>query len=341
MEHFLDSFFRSNVLVIEVLFGVVLLGVILLAVRTFLRPEEKASTTNLESLEDGIKKILDNYSQQTKVTADANETTPKSDDPVMEEMVTQIERLKIQLMQKNEELEQIKANGSVSQEGAPSANLSNDAAEKINALEEKIRDLEAKLSEYAIIEDDIADLSLYKEENAKLKAEIEELKSKLAEAPGSKTAAIDPLAEIESVVEDDIEQEEEATTEGESNGLVDVAAAGDVEEVPLERESNPVNNPDLQGNLGDDDVMAEFEKAIAEQKAMMDGAEKTPIDESINLDKMLNEVSSLPTTESEEAKNALEESLDTEKLLKEATTMENVDSEDLSKFDEFLKKEGA
>ncbi len=40
----------------------------------------------------------------------------------------------------------------------------------------KIKDLEGKLAEYEIIEDDIADLSHYKEENARLKTELEQLK---------------------------------------------------------------------------------------------------------------------------------------------------------------------
>ena len=43
-------------------------------------------------------------------------------------------------------------------------------------LRAKIKNLEGKLAEYEIIEDDIADLSHYKEENARLKTELEHLK---------------------------------------------------------------------------------------------------------------------------------------------------------------------
>ena len=46
-------------------------------------------------------------------------------------------------------------------------------------LEEKIKDLEARLSEYSIIEDDIADLSFYKEETLRLQDEVKTLKEKL------------------------------------------------------------------------------------------------------------------------------------------------------------------
>ena len=63
-------------------------------------------------------------------------------------------------------------------------------------LEAKLAELQAKLAEYEIIEDDIADLSLFKEENRKLKAEIEALKSAPAQpvalAPAAPVAAQQP-----------------------------------------------------------------------------------------------------------------------------------------------------
>lgn len=46
-------------------------------------------------------------------------------------------------------------------------------------LEKKISELQARLAEYEIIEDDIADLSLYKEENEGLKAEVASLREQL------------------------------------------------------------------------------------------------------------------------------------------------------------------
>lgn len=47
----------------------------------------------------------------------------------------------------------------------------------VSALQAKLVELQAKLAEYEIIEDDIADLSMYKEENKKLKAELATLKA--------------------------------------------------------------------------------------------------------------------------------------------------------------------
>ena len=51
-------------------------------------------------------------------------------------------------------------------------------------LMNKISELEARLQEYEIIEDDIADLSLYKTENEKLRAELERLKGMAAGEAG-------------------------------------------------------------------------------------------------------------------------------------------------------------
>jgi hypothetical protein len=53
----------------------------------------------------------------------------------------------------------------------------------------KIKELEARLAEYEIIEDDIANLSIYKEENSRLKTEIEQLKSNKRAVPVSVTSA--------------------------------------------------------------------------------------------------------------------------------------------------------
>lgn len=49
---------------------------------------------------------------------------------------------------------------------------------------DEINNLKARLAEYEIIEDDIADLSMFKEENGRLKDEIEKLKAQLAEGGG-------------------------------------------------------------------------------------------------------------------------------------------------------------
>lgn len=74
--------------------------------------------------------------------------------------------LKAQLLAREDELQKLRA-------ASPAAAASENASD----VAKRIKELEAKLAEYEILEDDIADLSLYKEENARLKAELDAMKA--------------------------------------------------------------------------------------------------------------------------------------------------------------------
>jgi hypothetical protein len=65
------------------------------------------------------------------------------------------------------------------------------AAGADEGLDGRLKELEAKLAEYEILEDDIADLSLYKEENQRLKSELESIK---ASGPAPAASADDGFA---------------------------------------------------------------------------------------------------------------------------------------------------
>jgi len=68
--------------------------------------------------------------------------------------------------------------------------LKNDpAAGKLRDQIEKVQELQNRLKEYEILEDDIADLSLYKEENARLKSELQRLVGGAAPAAAAPTPA--------------------------------------------------------------------------------------------------------------------------------------------------------
>lgn len=371
LEHFLEIFFHSNVLVIEVLFGVVLAGAIFLTIRSFSRPEDSNTGVNLQSLEEGIKKILENHSPGAKATVGAGDASETENSSVVEELSTQVERLKIQLMQKSEEVEQLKASAGAgpsstsiqAQDAGASAESpvvtagGSGASGNSAELEEKIRDLEARLSEYSIIEDDIADLSFYKEETVRLQAEVDQLKARLAEyeSGGAPSAAVP-----DRPTKDEPMAPQEKSVASEAIPLVEDTPSP-VEAVPPPADVDVTSSSETSV---DDDIMAEFERAVAEQKAMTVGekvATAVPADandenvsavpetpatddalkEGINIDKMMNEVNALPEQESESTINALEQALDTEKLLQEATGMGKLDTEALNEFDEFIKKEGA
>lgn len=119
---------------------------------------------------------------------------------------------------------------------------SKDTGPSKEELTSKISELQAKLADYEIIEDDIADLNLYKEQSEKLKGEVEDLKKQLAagpSGPGVTTATAQPPPPA--------------------------AAASSAPAAPVS-----------SGGGVDDDLMAEFSAAVAQQKSGTLVEEKTP-----------------------------------------------------------------
>ncbi len=78
---------------------------------------------------------------------------------------TQVQSLKKELASRDEEVKALKASGGGG--GVP---------EEAAKLTTRLKELESKLAEYEILEDDIADLSLYKEENTRLRSELDKMK---------------------------------------------------------------------------------------------------------------------------------------------------------------------
>ena len=84
------------------------------------------------------------------------------------EVLQQLKRSEAELAQLQLKLKELKAGQEASTE------TERDAGE-VEALQTRVQELEARLKEYEIIEDDIADLSTYKEENTRLRRQIEDL----------------------------------------------------------------------------------------------------------------------------------------------------------------------
>lgn len=123
--------------------------------------------------------------------------------------------------------------------GAAASEGGMSSAEK-EELNGKLRDLEARLAEYEIISEDIADLSRYRDENEDLKKQLESLKA--GGAAASEPAASEPVAAVEPTP----------------------AAEPAAEAAPAEGGSD----------LIDDDLMKEFAAAVEGQRALDKAAEK-------------------------------------------------------------------
>lgn len=190
-ENFLDFFTHHVEAIIQWLFLFILVLIGLLISRGLLgKKESEASAAGAKSAE--MDEVLQRILEQTKKLESMPLAQMSPTD--VAQVDQQVQTLKKDLQAREIELAALKASGNPVA-GAPGADAT--------ALNAKIKELEAKLAEYEILEDDIADLSLYKEENSRLKGELDKLKGK-AETQGN---------EIVSKFEEAVAQEAAPATE--------------------------------------------------------------------------------------------------------------------------------
>ncbi len=220
--------------VLLILICVTGIGILVVSMRAGKRGASASSGSgsfpDMGELEGTLKKVLESTEVRaagvsTQVTPDGNVETVYKELPNEEK-----EQLESAIAAKEAEIEKLKTNMETLRNEAQNSSGDGELPDDIKA---KIEELEARLAEYEIIEDDIADLSMYKEENAQLKAEIEALRSSSPEVGGAEEPA-----SIEEALAEDKKVEEPA---------VEAEAADD-------------------GGV-DDDIMAEFAAAVENQKA--------------------------------------------------------------------------
>lgn len=237
------------------------------------------------------------------------------------------------------------------------APATSDGSGQVDALQAKIAELESKLTEYEIIEDDIADLSRFKEENAELRGELEALKARFgggsaeesAAPPGAEVAAPAAAAPESESGSESQEPNPFASLEAEVSELTsgEAVAGGSASPKP-EAATAPSAVPDsappepvaAKADL-DEAMLKEFASSVEVQKgpakvapssdlniavsaaALGDGS--SILDASVDTEKMFEEVSTLAQS-GESADDVLEGSLDTEKLLAEMSSLGTAES---------------
>jgi hypothetical protein len=278
IERILYFIFKNNILIIELLFAISLLGVLLLALRFFTSNEDHSgSTPDWSKLENNIKKILENASvagagKAPVVSAHLGEPLEipegMSESVFIQELQTQLERAQIQLLQKDEEIKKLNNEGNVNA-GLPAQqpveNATPSGGTDVTVFEEKIKDLESRLNEYSIIEDDIADLSFYKEETVRLQSEVDKLTAELAalKEAEAKAPKVDPIPLVMNPTPVEVP-------------VVPTPPIAIIEPVPEPTPAPAANNADF--DFVDNDIMAEFERAVAEQKAVTEAAKQAKSD---------------------------------------------------------------
>lgn len=204
MESFLGFFIHYLPIIIQWIVAIIfLLLACLFALMIFGKPKKKQegelSLEDVGALESRLKEIIES---SIKLPLNAQPVEMPAEQVTQEVKSinrTSMEKMMQELSQKNAEIELLKQ-ANIEASASASADVGD-----ISSYLEKIRDLEGRLAEYEIIEEDIADLSLFKEENTKLKRELEALKG--SNNPGA-----------ESLESNSKQSQDEATTVEKSSG---------------------------------------------------------------------------------------------------------------------------
>lgn len=287
MEKFLEFWSHYNATIIEGLVALILISVIYLAYRTFFGARGPdafdtghggAASVDTTHIEKTLQKILEQQSAaRSSAPADSDAKGAKA--PASAELIHEVSHLKKTVEDKDRQITTLKekveaATKAATQGGAPApapaaaaAAASGDAGLGEKERQDyvaKIKELEARLSEYEIISEDIADVSFFKEENARLNREVESLKAGGSTAP----AATAPAATAPAVAAaPPIETAPAAASPAPAPAPTAPTVA---EEVPPAAETvaaaAPPEASEEAMNAIDDSLMAEFAKAVEGQK---------------------------------------------------------------------------
>jgi hypothetical protein len=315
LEKTLDYYTHHSESIIQWLFLAILVMVAFLIARWLFGKVEASASAGIGSasgsaeIQEFLQKMM---SQTAKLEAvPLQELSPAA----VGDVDAQVQALKKELASREEEIKALKAAGDKKADA--------DAV----ALGERIKELEAKLAEYEILEDDIADLSLYKEENARLKAELEKGKGTTAEteppAPAPAAAAAageDIVAEFAQAVGQ--ESVADAVVKAPLNvapaaeATVDIASAVALEKKMAGAEPAPAPAPaaPAAAKAEGDDLFAEFAESPPESAAA------EVLDAGLDTDKMMAEMASL-VSDPPASGGGLDESTDVEKMAAEATNL--------------------
>lgn len=305
MHSFLEFFFHhlETIIMSLAILGFSLGGAYIIY-QAFFASEKGGTFEDTKNIEELLKKVLaqannigadkisvssSNRDEGLNTVGDDLETKSGKDKSSPEkstEKIAEIGDLKQQLKVKEREIETLKKDIEKKVDSKPSQELL-----------DKIKDLEARLAEYEIIEDDIADLSKYKDENANLKEELEKLKSGAGASLDSETQE----------VKNDVEIEEESLDENSESVEL------------LSEEADPSNSIT-------DDLINEFEQAVNEQLGISskeNSSIETPEEEEKEIDKDIESKNSEESPE-EDLFEKVSKELAAEKLSAKEPTVKKV-----------------
>lgn len=317
IDQVLSFFTHHNTAIIEGLVGIIILFGLFLGYRGFFGSKDEghgAGGMDTAQLEKTLQKILDGQNtghapaprhakEEESMDLDLHEEeTPKAAPKaapaaapapapeagdVVRESPAEIQQLRLTLSESQKKIEVLQAQLATAETKAAEAQASASAAPAPAAggadpaMEAKLRDLEARLAEYEIISEDIADLSRYREENDKLKAELEALKAQGgSSAPPAAPVSQEPVAAAAPAPEPVPEIPAEPETPPAPTPVEEEVAAPDLSALDVdaaaliaEAEATPTEAP-ASAELIDEELMREFAAAVEGQKALDKVGEK-------------------------------------------------------------------
>ncbi len=302
-----------------------------------LTPAVGAGLVGSSDLQEGLNKIIEQLSKLESIEPEDLNAEG------LEEVNSQVAALKKEIKEKEVEIAKLKAGGGSSQ-----------ATPEAGDFAARIKELEAKLSEYEILEDDIADLSLYKEENARLKEQLEKL------SPG--TGPIEAVGEAQTTTEAIVEEFAAAVNQASPDSVESEAATVPVTDDPMtdfentlkvgqekseaetsttaDNPSEPAASPAVEAAAVEPAAAPAVEAAAVEPaatpaaQASAEDKDKDdvfaefanpnpdlPPEEPLDPEKVMNEMADLAKIETTDKSNALEESVDTDKMVTEIVNL--------------------
>lgn len=276
LDKFLDFWSHYNQTIIQGLIVVTLIFIVALVFITLFGSKNEAgggAQVGLSpELEKSLQKMLEN---QTKAavfdfTKGGENTAPSTLAAIQPgtaapnaEVAVQLEKMKAEVVAREKKIAEL--NTQLSQ--AVSQATTDAGKGDSTALESRIKELEARLAEYDIISEDIADLSRYKEENERLKADLAGKGGApaVAPAPAAPAVAAAPVAAAVAPAPAAVEPAPASAASPAPETAPELAAAP-----AAAPEAAPAADPAAAAAATaaiDDDLMKEFAAAVEGQKA--------------------------------------------------------------------------
>ncbi len=170
MESFLALFIFQDSYVVSFLVLAIAIVIVLLLIFNHKSPENiiQSEITDSEPIEGALRRVLGEQRWMQN-----SSTAPLTGESQLSPQ--ELEKLENEILEKDRVIADL--NKQLTQGHGSMAISHGDDQDLAN----KIAELQSRLQEYEIIEDDIADLSLYRTENEKLKNELEKLKAQLGQ----------------------------------------------------------------------------------------------------------------------------------------------------------------